>query len=92
MERSRTTATRLWGASEAKTDTTRSLFFDFGLVHQHDGNVVANGVHAVAFDAFQTALVRLQIDHSLANGADKDFQELFADRHSGFLQFSRGWE
>ena len=60
----------------------RPLIFDLRLIHQHDGDVVAHRVDAVALDALQAALVGLQLDGGLADGAHQDLQQLFADRHS----------
>src|ERR1039458_68499 len=59
-----------------------ALFFYLGFVDQHHRNVVANRVDAVTLDAFQAALITLEFDRSLADGAHKDFQQIFADSHS----------
>src|SRR4051812_23783761 len=56
-----------------------SLFFDLRLVHQHDWNLIADGVDAVTLNAFEPAVIGLDLDHGLANGTDKDFQQFFAD-------------
>ncbi len=61
------------------------LFFDFRLVDQHHGDIVANGVDTMALHTFQTTLVGFEVDHGLADGADEDLQELFADSHSESL-------
>jgi hypothetical protein len=62
--------------------THGGLFFDLRLVDQHHGDIVANGVDAMALDTFQTTLVGLEVNHGLADGTDEDLQELFADSHS----------
>ena len=59
-----------------------SLFFDLRLVHQHDRDLIADRVDAVALDAFEPAVIGLQLDHGLANGAHENFQQFFADSHS----------
>jgi hypothetical protein len=56
------TATRAPGARRSKTVLILiavRLFFDFRFVDQHDWDVVANGVHALALYALQTTLIRL---------------------------------
>jgi hypothetical protein len=58
------------------------LFFDLRLVDQHDGDVVANRVHAMALNAFQAALVGLEFDCGLTKRAHEDFEQIFADGHS----------
>src|SRR5579863_1075358 len=62
-ERKRMTATRAPGARRSKTVLILiivRLFFDFSFVDQHHGDVVTNGVHALALNALQTTLIRLQ--------------------------------
>jgi hypothetical protein len=58
------------------------LFFDLRLVDQHHGDIVANGVDTMALDTFQTTLIGLEVYLGLADGADEDLQEFFADSHS----------
>ena len=56
-------------------------FFDGGLVDEHYGNVVADGVDAFALDAFQRAPIRLYFNFSLASWTREDFQEFLTDCH-----------
>jgi hypothetical protein len=53
-------------------NAVHGLFFDFRLVHQHDGDVIADGVHAMAFDALQAAVIGLELDGCLAHWAHED--------------------
>jgi hypothetical protein len=42
------------------------LFFDLGFINQHDWNIIANRVDAIALDTSQAALVGLKIQGGLA--------------------------
>src|ERR1019366_8608529 len=53
-------------------------------VHQHDRDVVLNGVHTAAFAAFQTFPVRLQDHRLLANRADQHLKQILRN-HSGSI-------
>lgn len=57
------------------------LVFDARFVDEHDGDVVADRVDALALDALQPGAARLQFQRSLAQRADQDFQKLLADGH-----------
>src|SRR5690242_10573851 len=81
-DRSRMTATPAPRGRHSRTLPTGRLFFDLGLVDQHHGDVVANGVDAMALDALQAALVGFHIERGSPNGADEDLQQFFADSHS----------
>ena len=50
------------------------LFFYFGLINEHDGDVVANRINAVTLDALQAALVRLHLHRGFTYGAHKYFE------------------
>ena len=63
-------------------NAVHGLFFDLRLVDQHDRDVVADRVYAMALDALQAALVGLEFDRRLAHGAHEDFEQIFADSHS----------
>src|SRR5664279_668503 len=83
-DRSRRIPTRLARGKHSKTLCTGRLFFDFRLVHQHHGNVVANGVDAMALDALQAALVGFELHRGFADGAHQNFEQIFADSHRVF--------
>ena len=57
------------------------LLFDARLVHQHHGNIVANGIHALALDALQAVLVLLQLHRRLAQRTHQDLQQILTDGH-----------
>src|SRR5215471_12914958 len=50
------------------------LLFDARFVDQHDGNVVANWIHPLAFHALESVFVLLQLDRGLAQRAHQDLQ------------------
>ena len=54
---------------------------NFGLIDEHDGNVVANGIDAVALHALKTAAIRLELDCGLTKRTDQDLEQLFANSH-----------
>ena len=58
-------------------------------VHQHDRDVVLNGVHTAAFAAFQTLPVRIQDHRLLANRADQHVKQILRN-HSGFIVAQSG--
>jgi len=53
-------------------------------VHQHDRDVVLNGVNAPAFTAFQTRPVRVENDRLLADRANQHGQQIRGD-HNGSI-------
>ena len=55
-----------------------------GGVHQHDRDVVLNGVDTAAFAAFQTFPVCIQDHWLLANRADQHIKQILRD-HSRFI-------
>src|SRR5580765_8777118 len=58
-----------------------SYVFDRGLVDEHDGNIVADRVNALALDAFQSIAVRLQFHFCFASRASEYFQEFLTNCH-----------
>jgi hypothetical protein len=58
-----------------------SLLLDLRFVDQHDRDVVANGVHALALDAFQAALIRLHLQFRFIRWTNQDVEQILADRH-----------
>jgi hypothetical protein len=52
-------------------------------VNQHHGNVVSNGVHPSALNAFQSAAIRYQFDFVFACRAGKYFQQVLTNCHVG---------
>lgn len=50
------------------------LFLDFGLIHQHDRNVVFHQIHAVALGAFEAFGSLTVFECLLAGRADQNFQ------------------
>jgi hypothetical protein len=57
------------------------LFQRFGLVNEHDGNVVLDFVNQAAVVTDEAVALLIQADVPLALGAGQDFQEFFADGH-----------
>ncbi len=57
------------------------LLFDARFIHQHDRNIVANGIHALAFDALQAVLILLELHRRLAQRAHQDLQQFLTDGH-----------
>jgi len=55
-----------------------------GGIHQHDWDVVLNGVHAAAFAAFQASTVRIQDHRNLANRADEYVEQILGN-HSPYI-------
>ena len=58
------------------------LLFDLRFVDQHHWDVVPDWVNSLALGAFQPALVRPQVERSLAERAHQYFQKIFAERHN----------
>src|SRR5688500_5288198 len=56
-------------------------FFDRRFVDEHHGNVVADGINALALDAFQRAFVRFQLDFRFAGRTREYFQEFLTNCH-----------
>jgi hypothetical protein len=50
---------------------------DLCFFRHHDGNIVADGIHAAAGSAFQTQAVGLQIYGRFADGTDQNSEEFF---------------
>ena len=64
---------------------SRRLFieslFDSGLVDEHHGDIVANRINALAFDAFERASVGLEFNFCFASWTREYFQEFLTDCH-----------
>jgi hypothetical protein len=60
------------------------LFVDGGLVNEHDGDFIADGVEAVAGNAPEAARIGFELDFRAASRADEDFEEVGADGHGKF--------
>jgi hypothetical protein len=58
------------------------LRLDASFVDQHHGDIIADGVDALALDAFEAGLVGLHLQGGFADGAHQDVEQIFADRHS----------
>src|ERR1700687_4303299 len=56
-------------------------------VHQHDRNVVLNGVHTAAFAAFQTIPVRGRKHWLFANRADQHVKQILRNHNRSILQW-----
>jgi hypothetical protein len=65
------------------------LLLNFGLVNQHDRDVITYRVDPVALNALEAAPIFFEDDLPFAKRANKNFQQFFADRH-GNLQFISG--
>src|SRR2546423_3751348 len=52
----------------------RLFILDLCFVNQHHGNVVANRLHSLARDAFQSAAVRLQLNLRMTRGTNQNFE------------------
>jgi hypothetical protein len=59
----------------------RSFFFDLCFVDEHDRNVVAYRIHALALDAFQSLAIRLYFYVCFASRTGEYFQEILTDCH-----------
>ena len=59
-----------------------------GLIHQHDGDVVYDGISPRTGSAVQTILLISQSDWSLACWADQQIKQLLRDRHKTILPSS----
>jgi hypothetical protein len=62
-----------------------SLLLRHGLIHQHYGYVVTNGVDALAIRALQSAAIRLDFDFDLADRAGEYLQQFLTDGHAHLL-------
>src|SRR5215475_799118 len=58
------------------------LLFDARFVDQHDRNVIANGINALAFDAFEAVFVLFELHRSLTKRADENLQQILTDGHN----------
>ena len=56
-----------------------------GFFRKHDGNIVADGVDAAASLAFQTGLVRRQLNRRLAHWAYEDIEQVLRNGHLASL-------
>jgi hypothetical protein len=68
-----------------KTKNQKRSFQGFGLVNEHDGNVVLDFVNQAALVTDEAVAILVQANVPLALGTGQDFQEFFADGHM-FLQ------
>jgi hypothetical protein len=59
----------------------KNLWLDGRLVYQHYRNVITDGIDAVAFDTLQPASIFFKYYLGFANGADENFEQLFAYGH-----------
>jgi hypothetical protein len=55
--------------------------FEFGFVHQHNRNVVADGINTVAVKAFQATAIGLQLDTRLTRGTTDNLQKVRTQTH-----------
>jgi hypothetical protein len=77
----------------------RKLSFQgFGLVDEHDGDIILDFVNQAALVADETVALLVETNVPLAFGAGQDFQEFFADGHGsskfGYLipmLFTKAW-
>ena len=63
----------------------RSLVFNLGFVDEHDGDVIAYGIYAVALAALQAIPVMDHFYGCLTDRADQNFQQLRINRHAGMV-------
>src|ERR1700685_2047284 len=86
-DRNRITATRLSGASRSMvpvcvaTSFRPALIVDSRFVNQHDRNTIVNRVEAVARNAPQPAVVRLELHFGPACRTYQNFEKISAYRH-----------
>src|SRR2546423_3463559 len=52
----------------------RLFILDLCFIDKHYGNVVANRIHALAGDAFQSAAVRLQLNLRMTRGTNQNLE------------------
>jgi hypothetical protein len=67
--------------SKQKTENRKLSFQGFGLINEHDGDVVLDFVDQAAGLADEAVTLVIQPDVPLALGTGQDFQEFFADGH-----------
>jgi hypothetical protein len=65
----------------------RLFILDLRFVNEHNRNIVANWIDALALDTFQTAAVGLQLNFRAAGGANQNLKQLFTNGH-GFQNLS----
>jgi hypothetical protein len=59
----------------AKWERSRpSRCFDFGLIDQQNGNIIADGIEAAALAAFQASVISLDSQRLLADGANQNIE------------------
>ena len=63
---------------------------DGGGVHQHDRDIVLNGVNAAADTAFQTLPVRVQDDRLFTDRADQHIQQILGDHRNIIVMLGEG--
>ena len=56
-------------------------FFDGGLIDEHYGDVVTDGINALALEAFQCVSIWFQLDFSFASRTREYFQEFLTNCH-----------
>ncbi len=81
-------ALRRRGAGTLCSSQMVCLFFDLRFVDEHNGDVVANRVHALTLYALQTTLIRLQLYGRFAQRTHQDVQQVLTNRH-GSIHLSR---
>jgi hypothetical protein len=64
-----------------KTENRKLSFQRFGLVDEHDGDVVLDFINQAAPVADEAVARVIQMDITLAFGAGEDFQKFLADGH-----------
>ena len=61
----------------------RSLVFNLGFADEHHGDVIADGIHAVALAALQPVSVMDYFHGCLAERTDENLQQLWINGHAG---------
>ncbi len=64
--------------------------FDYGFVHEHDGNIVLDGINASASCALEALAIIFQLQRLLARGADENVEKILRNHHERFYVFREG--
>lgn len=62
-------------------ESTLTLLLDFGFIDEHDRDVIAHRVNAMALDALQTAAVFFEYHLAFTEWTNKNVQQFLADWH-----------
>jgi hypothetical protein len=72
-----------WGAPGPDLALGRPFRVNRSLIDEHDGDVIFDGINAVAFHAFQALFIRGELHVCFAYGAGENFEKLRIYGHVG---------